>query len=507
MELSVTDVLNGLGSAFLKFLDWRMVAILFGSTLLGTVVGALPGLTATMAVSLLVGLTFNLSTDVALLVLMAVYVSAIYGGSQAGVLINVPGTPSAAATTLDGHPLAKRGQAGLAIGVATVSSFLGTLFGAMVVLAVTPVLSAVALKFGAPEFFLLAVFGILISGNLTADHPLKGWIIGFVGLFISSIGLEEINGFPRFAYGSVELTGGISLIPAMVGLFGLGEVLTVLADPKKHQVVGRVGRVWPPLKLVGQYLPVTLRSGVIGVLIGAIPGVGEDVAAWVSYDVAKRTSRHRDEFGNGCLEGVVAAETANNACIGGALVPLLSLAIPGSAVAAVVLGAIWLHGVRPGPLLFFEFPTFFLEMVAMLVMSAFAMLFVGIGVANLSVRLLQVSKGVLMPVVAALCVIGAYAVNVRFFDIYVMVVFGVIGYLMRRYGYPVAPMTLGIILGPMADANLRRALIISNGSVLPFVTRPISLILLGIIAAMVLINVRRWAHRGAKVEELSGSPT
>lgn len=491
MELSAVDTFRALGEAFLRLLEPRMLLVALFSTFMGTVVGVLPGLTATMAVSLLVGLTFNLSTEVALMVLVAVYVSAIYGGSQSGVLLNIPGTPSAAATAIDGHQMARQGLAGLAIGTATVSSFIGTVFGALLLLSVTPLLARIALHFGAPEFFLLAVFGIIVSGNLSAKMPIKGWIVGFLGLLVSMIGLEEIHGYPRFTYGHTDLMGGISLIPAMVGLFGVAEVLTVLSNPGRGGAVASVGRVLPPIGAVLRYLPVSLRSGLIGVLIGIVPGVGEDVAAWVSYDVAKRRSRAPEQFGRGSLEGVVAAETANNAAIGGSIIPLLSLAIPGSAVAAVVLGAIWLHGVRPGPLLFLEFPEFFFDMTAMLLLSGFLMLGVGLSVAKVTVRLLHVPRTILMPIVAALCVIGAYAVNVRFFDVYVMFFFGLLGLLMRRYDYPVAPMTLGIILGPMADANLRRALLISKGSLLPFVTRPISIILLLIIALAIFSSVRR----------------
>lgn len=464
-----------------------MVFTMAWATMLGIMVGALPGLTATMTIALLSGLTYGVDPRVAIPILMGVYCGAIYGGSQSAILVNIPGTPSAAATTLDGYPLAQKGEAGHVIGLATTCSFLGGVVGIIAVAVATPLLAKVALQFGSWEYFLLAVFGIVISGNLTSeDLPVKGWISGFIGLLISMVGLEGIHAYPRYSYGNVQLMAGISLIPALIGLFGMAEIFTVMQETGDRHVQSQLKSIIPRISEILRYWKTTIRSAFVGIGIGLIPGVGEDVAAWVAYDVAKRTSPDREKFGTGCREGVVAAETANNACIGGAIIPMLALAIPGSGAAAVLLGGIWLHGIRPGPMIFFEFPNFTYELIAQLIVANIFMLVLGLTVTRFTVRVLEVKKEIFMPIIVVLCVIGSYAVNTRIFDVYLMLFFGILGYVLRLGKYPAAPMTLGIILGPMADENFRRALSIANGSLVPFFTRPISLALVIVIAFMML---------------------
>ncbi|NPV54951.1 MAG: tripartite tricarboxylate transporter permease [Firmicutes bacterium] len=461
----------------LKLITLQNILLLSVSTTAGIIIGALPGLTATMGIALLTGLTYGMSTDAALVVLMGIYVGAIYGGSISAVLIGIPGTGSAAATVLDGHPLALKGEGGTALGLATIASFLGTLFGMVCLAGFTPLLQRIALDFTSPEFFLLAVFGVMICGSLTAQGiPLKGWIAGFIGLAASCVGLEGIHGYPRYTFGSVGLMGGLAFVPAMIGMFGIPSILSELAKVNAAARVASVGKGGASvMMLLRRYLATILRSGLLGVWIGAIPGVGEDVAAWMSYDLARRSSKHPERFGKGDYEGVVAPETGNNSAIGGALIPLLSLAIPGSAPTAVLLGALWLHGIRPGPMLTFEFPTFISYMSALLLLAAFTMRFFGWLICKVAPKVLQVPAFMLMPIVAVLSVIGSYALNINMFDLYVMFAFGIIGYFMDRMKYPVAPTVLGIILGPLADTNFRRTLLASNGSLLPFFTRPLSI--------------------------------
>jgi len=464
-----------------------MLFTMVWATFLGIVVGVLPGLTATMTIALLSGLTYGVEPRVAIPILISVYCGAIYGGSQSAILVNIPGTPSAAATTLDGYPLARKGEAGPAIGLATTASFIGGVLGVLAVAVATPLLAQVALEFGSWEYFLLAVFGIVISGNLTAeDLPIKGWISGFIGLLLSMVGLEGIHAFPRFSYGNVQLAAGISLIPALIGLFGIAEVLAVLKDIKPRKVESQLTRIVPKIGEVLSHWKATFKAALVGIGIGLIPGVGEDVAAWVSYDVCKRTSPQREKFGTGCYEGIVAAETANNACIGGAIIPMLALGIPGSGAAAVLLGGIWLHGIRPGPMIFFEFPTFPYELIGQLIVANVMMLILGLTLTRFTVRVLEIKKEIFMPLVVVLCIIGAYAVNMRIFDVYLMLGFGLLGYALRIGKFPAAPMTLGIILGPMADENFRRALSIADGSLAPFFTRPISLGLVILIVLLIL---------------------
>lgn len=466
-----------------------------GSTFIGIVIGMLPGLTATMGVALLTGLTFGFPPKQAIVILICVYVGAIYGGSRSAILLNIPGTPANAATCLDGFPLAQKGQAGPAIGLATTSSFLGTVFGLICLAFFTPLLGQIALQFQSWEFFWLAIFGIIVCGNLTAPtDPLKGWIAGFIGLLVSLVGQEGITGYSRFSLGFDQMRGGFALIPVLVGVYGIAEVLGVMRETVVPRVVMQIQKVLPRWQDLWQYRRTMLRSGVIGVIIGAIPGVGEDVAAWVSYDFAKRASKHPEEFGKGSREGLIAAETGNNACIGGAVIPVLSLAVPGSAPAAVLLAAMWLHGVRPGPLLMLEFPNYIWEVTAMFILASLAMLILGLSLVRTLVKILMVPRPILMPIVLVLCVIGSFAISVRIFDIWVMLAFGLLGYPMRKYNYPAAPLVLGVILGDMADVNLRRALIRTAGDVTPFFTRPISLVLVAITLFTILARAH-WFRR------------
>lgn len=478
------------------------------ATFVGTVVGMLPGLTATMGIALITGLTFGMDPKIAIVILICVYVGAITGGSRSSILMNIPGTPANAAACLDGFPLAQRGEAGPAIGLSATSSFIGTLFGIMCLAFFTPLLGQLALQFQSWEFFWLAIFGIVVCGNLTAPtDPLKGWISGFLGLLISLIGQENIAAYPRFTLGYEQMRGGFSLIPVLVGLYGMAEVFSVMRETLLVEIPKQVGRILPSIRDIVTHWRHTLRSGIIGVIIGIIPGVGEDVASWVSYDFAKRASKHPEEFGKGSREGLIAAETGDNACIGGAIIPVLSLAVPGSAPAAVLLGAMWLHGVRPGPLLMIEFPNYIWEVTAMLILAASASLLISLAGVRFQVKILMIPRPVLMPIVFVLCVIGSFAINVRVFDLWVMFAFGLIGYPMRRYNYPAAPMVLGVILGDLLDVSLRRALIRTAGDLTPFFTRPISLILVAITLITLLARVdwfrRLLATRSARLKSAS----
>jgi len=479
-------------TALSDFMSLRVIFDVLWSTQLGIIVGMLPGLTATMGVALMTTLTFQLPTNNAVLILMCMYIGAIYGGSRSAILLNIPGTPANAATAVDGHPIARQGRAGGAIGIATTGSFLGSVIGMFMLALFTPIIGNFALRFQSYEFFWLAIFGIVISGNLTAPKdPLKGWIAGFLGLFVAMIGMEGIHAYVRFAFGSVELSGGIDLIPAMVGAFGFAEILMIMKYPVVEVIDTKIDHVIPRPMEILRYWKSIIRSGIVGTFIGAVPGVGEDIAAWVSYDLAKRSSKNPEMFGKGSTEGLLAAETGNNSAVAGAMIPVLSLAIPGSAPAAVLLAAMFIHGVRPGPLIMVESPQFVFNVVAMVFMATIAMFVLGLSLVKFIVKILQVPRSKLMPVIFVLCVIGAYAIHSRIFEIGVMVAFGIIGYLMREMDYPVAPMILGIILGDILDKNLRRALVVSDGNFLPFFTRPISLVLF-LFVLFTLVSRTRW---------------
>ena len=483
------DALGMLGAGFGHAFQGGVVLHAFWATLVGIIIGALPGLTATMGVALLTTLTFSMAHSTAILVLICVYVGAIYGGSRSAILLNIPGTPASAASCLDGHALAKQGLAGRAMGIATSGSVLGTWIGMFFLALFTPVLGEMALKFGAYEFFWLAVFGVVISGNLTGTDPLKGWIAGFIGLFIACIGQEGMYAYDRFTFGIHDLSGGIALIPALVGVFGFAEVLSVMKDKPAKFVVNAFDSVIPKIGDVLQYWRTVIRSGLIGTFVGIVPGVGEDVAAWSSYAAARRASKEKEKFGKGSVEGLMAAETGDNACVPGSVIPVLTLAVPGSAPAAVLLAAMMIHGVRPGPLIMVENPQFVYDVVAMMLMASIGILFYGLTLTRLLVKVLTVPRPMIMPVIFVLCAVGSYAIASRPFDIIVMLAFGIIGLILRGLNYPMAPLVLGIVLGDLLDKSLRRGLTLSDGDLTPFFTRPISFVIFLLVAVTVLMSV------------------
>ncbi len=482
------------GEALVSFMTFRSIFDALWATQLGIIIGMLPGLTATMGVALLTTLTFSMAPNNAILILICMYIGAIYGGSRSAILLNIPGTPANAATTVDGYPLALQGRAGEAIGIATTGSFLGSMIGMAAMLVFTPLIGKMALKFQSYEFVWFSIFGIIICGNLTAPKdPLKGWIAGFIGLFVAMIGMEGIHAYVRFSFGNTDLSGGISLIPAMVGTFGFAEIISVMRVERYEVVKTKINRVIPRLGEILKYWKTIIRSGLIGTFIGAIPGVGEDIAAWVSYDMAKRGAKKEEKalFGKGSIEGLLASETGNNACVPGAIIPVLTLAIPGSAPAAVLLGAMLIHGVRPGPLIMIEFPTFVYEVVAMVLIATVMMFVLGLSMVRPLVKVLQVPRAKLMPIIFILCVVGSFALQARLFDVGVMIVFGLLGYILREMEYPMAPLVLGIILGDILDKNLRRALILSDGNIAPFFTRPISLVLF-LLTMVIVLGRAKW---------------
>ncbi|MBX2806544.1 MAG: tripartite tricarboxylate transporter permease [Hyphomicrobiales bacterium] len=465
------------------------------STLLGIFVGSLPGLTATMGVALLTTLTYTLERDFAILVLICMYVGAIYGGSRSAILLNIPGTPASAATSLDGFPLAQRGEAGYAMALATAGSALGTVVGILLLVMLAPPLADIALEFGSFEFFWLAVFGIVISGQLTGGvSPLRGYIAGILGLMVAMIGSDGIHAHVRFNLGWSDLNGGIGLIPAMVGAFGFAEVLTVMWRRRAVMVDGETpkaahNRTLPRFADLWRYKFTIGRSGVIGTFVGIIPGVGEDIGAWASYAAAKRISPERHQFGKGSKEGLTAAETGNSAVVPGALIPALTLAVPGSAPAAVLIAALFIHGIRPGPMIMIEQPDFIYSIAAMLLLATIMIAIYGLSLTRLFIQVLRIPRELLMPVVFVLCVIGPYALTQRLFDVWVMAFFGVVGFVLRQMNFPMAPLVLGIILGDLLDKSLRRGLTLSDGDLSPFFTRPISAAFVLIILVTILAGV------------------
>jgi len=483
------DGIVGFFGSLAGFMTPQSIFFALASSLVGFIIGALPGLTATMGVALMTTLTIALPPSQALLILICTYVGAIYGGSRSAILLNIPGTPASAASCIDGHALAKQGLAGRAMGIATSGSVLGTWIGMLALAFFTPVLGEMALKFGAYEFFWLAVFGVVISGNLTGNDPIKGWMAGFLGLFIAGIGQDGLYAYDRYTFGIHDLSGGISLVPALVGAFGFAEVLTVMKDVPRAVTINAFDTVIPKLRDVAQYWRTIVRSGLIGTGIGIVPGVGEDVAAWASYAAAKRASKEKEKFGKGSIEGLMAAETGDNACVPGAVIPVLALGVPGSAPAAVLLAAMLIHGVNPGPLIMVENPKFVYDVVAMMFIASVGILIYGLTLTKVLIRILQFPQTLIMPVIFVLCVVGSYAIAQRLFDVYVMLAFGVIGFFLRQLNFPMAPLVLGIVLGDLMEKNLRRGLVLSDGDLLPFITRPIAFVIFALVAGTMLLNV------------------
>ena len=381
------------------------------------------------------------------------------------------------------------------MGIATTGSVMGTLIGMFFLAWFTPLLGDLALKFGAYEFFWLAVFGVIISATLSGGDPLKGWISGITGLFIATIGQDGIHAYERFSFDNRDLAGGFALVPALVGAFGFAEVLVAMKERRPVPQINPFDTVIPKVMDVLRYWKTILRSGVIGTFIGIVPGVGEDVAAWSSYAAAKRASKEKEKFGKGSIDGLMAAETGDNACVPGAIIPVLTLQVPGSAPAAVLMAAMLIHGVKPGPMIMIESPQFVYDVVAMMMIATIGIFIYGLVLTKLLVQVLRVPTTIIVPMLFVLCVVGTYALSSRLFDVWTMLLFGVLGYILRKYQFPVAPLVLGIVLGDLMEKSLRRGLVLSDGDLLPFISRPISAVLFAAIVITVVLRipkVRQW---------------
>ena len=460
--------------------------VLFFSSLLGIIFGALPGLTATLGVALLTTLTYGMEVDLAFLSLIAIYVGGVFGGCYSSILLNIPGTSASAATAMEGFPMARKGEAGKALGLANVASLVGGFIGMATMMIASPLIATFALQFTSHEFFLLAVFGIVISGTLTSkDLVYKGWIAGLIGLALSCVGRDKLQAFPRFTFDLADLDSGLEVVPVLIGAFGIPQIISVLVDNFKITQVHDFKRVTLEIPYYLRNFGKALRSGFVGTFIGAIPGIGEDIAAWVSYGIARNSSRHPERFGHGEPTGIIATETANNACVGGALIPLLTLGIPGSPPAAMLLGALMLHGITPGPVIQLEQPGFFMMVGAILFLAVIAMFINALVLTRQVVKILKVPPTIFMPLVAILCIIGSYALGLNIFNLFLMVPVGIVCYFLTVMHYPIPPLIIGLILGPMADENLRRALMVARGDLTSFFQRPVSLVLI----AMILLTV------------------
>ncbi len=489
----------------IAWLDPKLVLLTALGTFAGIYIGAIPGLSVTMAVSILVSFTFKWHVNEALTLISGIFLGGVYGGSRSAILLNIPGAPSAIATALDGYPLAKRGEAGQAIGLTTVVSVIGGFVGIAALAIAAPAVSNLALMFSPRDYLLLAIWGILLVGSLSGGSLAKGVFAGALGMLISVVGLDPVTAEPRLTFGNLQLTAGISYIVAMIGFFGVSEVMSQLHTIGVKAVKQNVSRIIPSWGLVLKYLPLSMRCSVIGVLIGALPGAGGDIAALMAYDHAKRTVKNPSRpFGEGAYEGLVAPESANNASVGGAHIPMLTLGIPGDAATAVIIGALYIHGLKPGPLLMIETPHLFWFLVGSLTLANVFLLIFGLTGIRLFAKIVEIPKPILMPLILILSSVGAYAINNNPVDVYWMLGFGVIGYFLKMYGFPVGPVILGLILGPLMDRSYRQAMIGAQDNVLVFLgeffTSPLSATIVFLLALTLLSQTplwRRFFDRGA----------
>ncbi len=471
----------------------RFILFVLLGSVSGLFVGAIPGLSVSMATALLVSITYTWSTGDALATIMGVYVVGVFSGALSAILVNIPGAPSSVVTTLDGYPMAKRGDAYKALSYATVYSFVGSVFGLVVMAVLARPITNIAIRFQPMDYFLLALFGLSTVGGLTSSNYAKGLFAALIGIFFSLIGLDPIMGNPRLTFGIQELKAGISTVPALVGLFGFSEVLSTVASGLRDGEVSGISQQHIPLRTLLRELPRSLWYCTIGTFVGALPGAGGPVASFLAYGQAKRLVRNPSRpFGEGAYEGIVASESANNACIGGALIPMLTMAIPGDAVTAIILSVFYVHGLKPGPTFMKMDIVHFYEILAAGLWGCIFLLLLGLLIAPRISRVINIPKRILMPVVVVLCVIGAYACNRRPFDVVLMFFFGILGYLMRRRGFPTAPVTLGLVLGSMMDSNFRRSISLASTSPTPLVTlfgRPATIILLVLTLMTLLSNI------------------
>ncbi len=462
-------------------LSWsNLIAALVGTTG-GIIIGALPGLSASMGVALLVPATFLMPPVTGLIMLSGIYCGGIYGGSITGILLNTPGTAAAIVTMIDGNKMTKKGEPKKALSTAIIASFVGGLLSAFTLLFFSPILASFALRFGPPEYFCLALFGMTVISSLTTGGSvLKGIIVGFFGVFISTIGMDPCLGVARFTFNTLGLMEGLGIIPVLIGLFSIPEALDLAISPSPSG--GSIQKLKGDLFLeMSEYIRMAgnfIKSSLIGVIIGIIPAAGPVIAPFVSYREAKRSSKFPEKFGTGIPDGIVAAEAANNGVTGGSLVPLLTLGIPGSAVAAVYLGALTIHGLRPGPMLFQNNPDVIYGLFIGFFVVQFVMLGLGLWGSGLFAQVIRLPRSIIAAFIFFFSIIGALAMNSNLFDVWVMLAFGILGFIMKRYGFPAAPVVLGVILGPMLEQNLFSSLALSRGNPLIFVTRPLSLLIL-----------------------------
>ena len=459
------ETLSLMGAGFINAFSPINLLAMVASTALGITIGCLPGLSAAMGVALLLPVTFGMDPATGLIVLGGIYCGAIFGGSISAILIHTPGTPASAATAIEGYKLTLKGQAAKALTVACFASFCGGLLSCISLYFFSPLLAELTMKFKSPEYFWLSIFGLTIIAGVSSRSILKGLMSGILGLLISTIGMDPMEGVERYMFGVSTLYNGVNVTCALIGLFSMSQVL-ILAE-KKIVERAKAAKIKDKLTLtkgeVKRIMPTITRSWIIGNILGILPGAGATIACFMGYNEARRFSKHKEEFGTGSIEGVAGSEAANNAVTGGSLIPTLTLGIPGESVTAVLMGGLIIHGLQPGPELFTTYADMTYTFFAGFVLVQFAMLAIGLWGCKIFANIARLSDSILIPSIVVLCVVGAYAINNNIVEVIIMCVFGVIGYLVRKFDLNAAAIVLGLILGPIGENGLRRSLMLSDG--------------------------------------------
>ena len=484
------------------------LGLIVAGVIIGIIFGSIPGLSATMAVVLFLPMSFGMEPINGISLLVGLYMGGISGGLISAILLKIPGTPSSIATVFDGGPMADHGEAGKALGVGILYSGIGSLISIFALIFISPALAAITLKFTPVEYFAIAFFSLTIIASLSGNSLVKGLLSGLFGIAISMVGLAPIDGLTRFTFGEFQLMSGFDIVVLLIGVFAVTDIIMAgfgrkhLADAyqKKGFSLKGFGITWEEFK--GQ-MGNMIRSSLIGIGIGILPGIGGSTAGLLSYTATKNASKYPEKFGTGIIDGVIASETSNNAVIGGSLIPLITMGIPGNTVTAVFLGGLTIHGINPGPLIFEKSGVYVYGIFIALIVSTIAMLVFERGALRIFVKLLDIPKHILLPVVMVCCVVGAYSSNSRIFDVWSVLGFGILGVLFKTAKVPSTPLIIGFILGKMAEENLRRALQASNGDISVFFTRPISLVFIAVAVVFLFITIKNnyKRHKAGLAEE------
>ena len=497
------DIASGLMLGLQTALQPEILLYCFIGVFLGTLIGVLPGIGALAAISLLLPITFHLEPTAAIVMLAGVYYGAQYGGSTASILLNLPGTPSSAVACLDGYPMAKQGRAGVALFMTTIASFIGAMLGLSALIAFAPGIAEFGLLFGAAEYFSLMLLGLVAASTLSVGSPIKGLAMVMLGLLLGTVGTDINSGVPRFDFDIPQLMDAISLVALAMAIFGVAELIASInfkRDGTAKSIITLRSMVPTRQDLKQSALPM-LRGTGIGSFLGALPGTGPTIASFMSYAVEKRIAKDPSRFGKGAVEGIAAPEASNNAAAQTAFVPTLSLGIPGDAVMALMLGALIIHGIQPGPMLMTEQPELFWGLIVSFAIGNIMLVILNLPLVGIWVSILRIPYHVLYPAILVFICLGVYSVNNNVFDIYMTAGLGVMGYLLLKLRFEAAPLLLGFVLGPMMEENLRRALLLSRGDPGTFIERPISAVVLALCAALLLWTLYTALKRGMKRRE------